>query len=256
MSTISAVIITKNEEANLPGCLESVRWADEIIVIDSDSTDRTVEIAKAFGATVYQVEWQGFGHAKGFGMEKTASEWIFSIDADERITPDLAAEIREAVKSGKYSGYYLPRRTNFLGRWIRYSRWHPDYVLRLFQKSKGSFSSSLVHEKAAVDGPVGKLHNSILHYSYPDIETYFRKFDRYTALGAEELHRNGKKFSAGILVLKSMAAFLRHYVTGAGFLDGVEGFLIASFSALGVMTKYIKLRSLERNKESAKGSSH
>ena len=253
---ISAVIIAKNEEANLPGCLESVRWADEIILIDSNSTDRTVEIARAYGAMVFQVEWRGFGHAKGFGIEKAASEWIFSIDADERITPDLAAEIKEAVKLGRYSGYYLPRRTNFLGRWIRYSRWYPDYVLRLFQKNKGSFSSSLVHEKATVDGPVGRLHNPILHYSYPDIETYFRKFERYTALGAEELYRNGKKFSAVTLVLKSTAAFLRHYVTGAGFLDGVEGFLIASFSALSVMTKYIKLRSLERSKEGATDSSH
>lgn len=257
MQTISAVIIARNEEDNIGRCLDSVNWVNEIVVVDTGSVDKTIEIARVAGAVVYEIEWQGFGHAKAYGVDKATCDWILSVDADEEISIILAAEIRDAVKSGnRFSGYYIPRKTNFLGRWIEHSRWYPDYVLRLFRKDKGTFSKSLVHEKTLVEGPTARLRNPILHYSYPDVSTYLEKFERYTSLGAEELHRNGRRFYPSDLLVKPIAAFCRHYVFGAGFLDGVEGFLIAAFSAFGVMTKYAKLRSLEKAAKDDQSPSH
>lgn len=247
MNKITAVIITKNEEANIGRCLKSIAWVDEIIVVDTASTDRTRQIASEAGAAIYEVEWQGFGHAKGFALEKATHEWILSLDADEEITAQLAQEIKTVISENRSeSGFKIPRRTNFLGRWIKYSRWYPDYVLRLFRKGAGRFNDSLVHEKVIVEGTVGKLQNPILHYSYPDIETYFNKFEKYTSLAAQELFNKGKKFHVAAIIFKPIASFFRHYVTGLGFLDGVEGFLIAVLSAFGVVTKYAKLRSLEK----------
>ena len=247
MNKITAVIITKNEEANIGRCLKSIAWVDEIIVVDTASTDRTRQIASETGAAIYNVEWQGFGHAKGFGVEKATHEWILSLDADEEITAQLAAEIKRIISENRSeNGFKIPRRTSFLGRWIKYSRWYPDYVLRLFRKTSGKFNDSLVHEKVIVEGTVGKLQNPILHYSYPDIETYFNKFEKYTSLAAQELYNKGKKFHVAALIFKPIASFFRHYVTGLGFLDGIEGFLIAVLSAFGVVTRYVKLRSLEK----------
>ncbi|PKK84916.1 MAG: hypothetical protein CVT49_01815 [candidate division Zixibacteria bacterium HGW-Zixibacteria-1] len=247
MSKISAVIITKNEEANIERCLKSVDWVDEIIVVDTDSTDKTRRIATEAGARVFQVEWQGFGHAKGFGVEKASHDWILSIDADEEIGERLASEIKGVIASDRAeNGFEIPRRTSFLGRWIKYSRWYPDYVLRLFKKNSGRFNDSLVHEKVMIEGSIGRLANPILHYSYPDIDTYFIKFEKYTSLAAQELYNKGKRFHLAALIFKPIASFFRHYVTGLGFLDGVEGFLIAVLSAFGVVTRYVKLRSLEK----------
>ena len=256
MSAISVVIIARDEEKNIARCLKSVRWADELIVVDTGSSDETPKIAESLGARLYRIEWTGFGDAKRFGVEKASEGWVLSLDADEEITDVLASEITEAVKGDHFAGYYIPRRTSFMGRWIRHSRWYPDYVLRLFRKEAGSFTSSLVHEKAQIEGNVGRMKSPILHYSYPDVETYMRKLETYTSLAARELHKKGRSFSVTSLVLKPLAAFSRHYITGAGFLDGVEGFMIASLSAFGVMTKYIKLRSLERAESGDKSPAH
>ncbi|UCD94985.1 MAG: glycosyltransferase family 2 protein [Candidatus Zixiibacteriota bacterium] len=256
MSTISVVIIARDEEKNIVRCLGSVRWADEVIVIDTGSSDKTPEMAESLGARLYRIEWRGFGNAKQFGVDKATGRWVLSVDADEEITEVLASEVAEAVKDSDFAGYDIPRRTSFMGRWIRHSRWYPDYVLRLFRKETGGFTSSLVHEKVEIDGNVGRLKHPILHYSYPDVETYMRKLETYTSLAARELHKKGKRFSVLSLVLKPIAAFSRHYITGAGFLDGVEGFMIASLSAFGVLTKYIKLRSLERAEAGDKSTAH
>lgn len=247
MSTVSTVIITKDEEANIKKCLNSVRWADEIIVVDTGSTDRTLQIAADSGARVYEIDWQGFGPSKRFGVSKASGEWILSVDADEEVTGALAAEIMKIISTDDgCSGYLIPRRTNFLGCWISHSRWYPDRVLRLFRKNKGDYSASLVHERVIIDGPVSRLKNPILHNSYPDIETCMRKFAHYSSLGAEELYKKGKKYRFSAMIFKPLAAICRHYITGAGFLDGVEGFLIASYTAFGVIAKYSRLRSLEK----------
>jgi len=247
LNKLSAVVIVKNEERNLTRCLESLQFADEIIVVDTGSTDKTPIIARELGAKVYHIEWNGFGPAKKNAVDNATGEWILSIDADEEITPVLASEITKAIGSNQdFTGYYIPRKTNFLGRWINHSRWYPDYVLRLFRKDKGQFTDSLVHEKVILHGETGKFRNYIKHYSYPDTKTFFDKLDRYSTLSAQELLKKGRKFSVFALICKTVASFCRHYITGAGFLDGLEGFIIAVLSAYGVFIRYVKLYYLEK----------
>ena len=244
---LSVVIIAKNEEANVGRCLESVKWADEIILIDSGSVDRTVEIAR-FGADIYSIPWRGYGLAKQAGVERASGEWIFSIDADEVVPPGLAREIREVCRlDNGADGYYMPRLSNFLGRWIRHSQWYPDYVLRLFSRKKGRFTDSLVHESVEIDGEVSYLKNDLLHYSYPDLKTYFAKTVRYSELGAAEAYRAGRKAGPISMILHSVGAFYRHFIFRAGFLDGWDGFLIALLSANRAYRKYAALYSLGRS---------
>ncbi len=251
---LSVVVITKNEEHNIARCLESVSWADEIILIDSHSTDRTPEIARQYGAQVYAHPWRGFGYAKREGVKHAKYRWILSIDADEEVSPELAAEIKGILSNGTlYVGFYVPRRTNFLGRWIRHSGWYPDRVLRLFLKEKGNFDEAVVHEKARVDGETGQLSGELLHYSYPTLEHYLEKFNRYTTLGAEEAFRSGKGARWFDIVVRPPVAFIKHYISKQGFRDGLEGFVISAMSAVAVLVKYAKLRALPKRKGDCKG---
>jgi glycosyltransferase involved in cell wall biosynthesis len=247
MNKQSVVIITLNEEANIRRCLESVKWADEIVLVDSSSTDRTLEIASEFGAVIHRPEWRGFGPAKREGVDKATGEWIFSIDADEEVTPELAHEIREAVKSdGNTAGYYIPRRTQFLGRWIYHCGWYPDPVLRLFRKSDGNFDDSPVHEKVVLKESTGRLRRDLLHYSYPTLDSYFDKFNRYTSMAAMKDHREGRSAGAWAILARPLACFIKHYFLKRGFLDGLEGLIISVLSSCYVFTKYTKLRDLAR----------
>ena len=198
MSRISAVIITRNEEINLARCLESLKWVDEIIVVDSHSVDRTRDIAEHYGAKFLLIDWPGFGPAKQHGVDAATNEWVLSIDADEEVSQPLRDEIKEVIDSSEAcDGYEMPRKTNFLGRWINHSNWYPDYVLRLFRKSRGGFDNAVVHEKVVVDGSVGRLNSDLLHYSYPSLDTYFEKFNRYTTVGAVEAYKAGRRFGLG-----------------------------------------------------------
>jgi glycosyltransferase involved in cell wall biosynthesis len=252
MIRLSAVVITKNEEDNIRRCLESIRFADEIIIIDSGSIDKTIEIAESFNARVYSPEWQGFGNAKRAGVDKSDGDWILSIDADEEVTETLAAEIQAVIgKSNGASGYYVKRKTKFLGRWILHCGWYPDYVLRLFQKSSGTFDNAIVHEKVVTNGPVAYLKGELLHYSYPNLEHYLIKFNRYTTMGAEEAFLKGRRAGLMDIVIKPAASFVKHYLLKQGYRDGVEGFVLSSLSSMSVMVKYAKLRQLwkEQNKE-------
>lgn len=247
MSTLSVVVITKNEEANLGRCLESVAFADELIVVDSQSTDRTQEIARAHNAGLIVIEWEGFGPAKQAGVDAATGDWILSIDADEELTGELAAEIKQVLSSAESAdGYYIGRRTNFLGRWIYHCGWYPDRVLRLFRRGRGRFDGAVVHEKVMVDGEVGRLNGELLHYSYRTLDEYLIKFNRYTTLGAEEALRAGKRSGWVQIVLKPLASFFSHYVVRQGFRDGLEGFLISVLSSGAVLVKYAKLRDLRR----------
>lgn len=247
MESISAVIITKNEQANIGRCLESLKWVDEIIVVDSGSEDDTRELAWEAGATVFEIDWEGFGPAKRYGVDRCAGPWILSVDADEVVSDALAAEIRSILKHGtEYHGFNVPRRTLFLGRWISHCGWYPDHVLRLFLKSHGNFSEAFVHERVLLNGEAGYLQGELRHYCYPTLEHYLTKSNRYTTLGARQAMERGKKAGWYDLVIRPPVSFLSHYVFRQGFRDGMEGFLVSLLSAGAVLTKYAKLRHLQQ----------
>jgi len=244
---LSVVIIARNEETNLPRCLDSVKWADEIIVVDSGSVDKTIQIAQEHGARIVKVEWSGFGPTKQAGVDAAAGEWILSIDADEVVPNALANEIKAVLKrDGEAVGYFVPRITQFLGRWIRHGGWYPDYVLRLFRRDRGGFDSALVHETVQVTGPTARLKHDLEHYSYPDLDSYFDKLNRYTTLAAQDLHRQGRTAGLSRILINPVAKFLKQYCLRGGWLDGLEGLILALLSAGYVMTKYAKLRDLSR----------
>lgn len=245
MLNLSAVIITRNEESNIKRCLKSLKIADEIIIIDSGSTDKTIEVAESMGAVVYSKEWEGYGPAKKEGVSKASGKWIISLDADEELSPKLANEISKIItQENKINGYFIKRKTNFLGKWIYHCGWYPDYILRLFKKADGDFNDSFVHEKVVINGQTGRLKNEILHYSYNTVEQYFEKFDNYTSIGAKQAYDNNKKAGWFKIAIKPPVAFIKHYLIKLGFLDGLEGFIISAFSAMAVMVKYTKLRQL------------
>lgn len=247
MKKLSVVVITRNEAANIRRCLESVVWADELIVVDSQSTDDTCAIARAMGADVLDHAWQGYGPAKAFGVTKTRNDWVLSIDADEALSPQLADEIQAALSDDSaFDGYDMPRRTNFLGRWIGHSGWYPDRVLRLFDRQRGRVKALPLHESIEVQGDVGHLKGDLLHYCYPSLEHYLSKSNRYTTLGAEQAFAAGKRAGWFDIVIRPPVAFIKQYVSKQGFRDGLEGFLVSFLSAVAVMVKYAKLRHLQK----------
>ncbi len=246
--SLSVVLITKNEEHNIRRCLDSVKWADEIVLIDSQSTDRTVEIAKEYGAKIYSPQWKGYGPAKQEGVNKATSEWILSIDADEEVTSELADEIKSVLKTENiYNGCLINRHTSFMGKWINHCGWYPDYLLRLFRKKSGNFNDAVIHEKVEINGKTRELKAELLHYSYPNLESYLKRFNRYTTLGAETAFAKGKKARNFDIVFRPFVSFIDHFITHQGFQDGIEGFIISVLSSVAVMVKYVKLRHLQSN---------
>ncbi|MBN2226473.1 MAG: glycosyltransferase family 2 protein [candidate division Zixibacteria bacterium] len=246
---ISAVIITKNEERNIARCLHSIRWVDEIIIVDSQSEDRTVEIAESYNAKIHSPEWMGYGPTKQYGIEQATGEWILSLDADEVVSSGLAVEIRDTCSSdSSCAGYRLPRLTCFLDRWIYHSQWYPDYVVRLFRRGRGRFSSSAVHEHVELDGPPGRLKHPLLHYSYPDLHAFHAKGDRYARLSAQEMHDRGRTSGRLAVWLRAVGTFYRHFILRGGFLDGWEGWYIAMLSSRRNYRKYDTLRELNKRK--------
>ncbi len=253
--SLSVVVITKNEEKNIARCLESVKWADEIIIIDSNSTDSTIDIARKYTNKILTIEWTGFGNAKREGVSEARFEWILSIDADEVITPLLKEEIIKVVSTQvekkdnpNISGYYINRKTNFLGKWINHSNWYPDYVLRLFKKDEGNVNTATIHEAVIVDGATAYLKNDMHHFSYPTFELYLEKFNLYTTMGAEKAFQEKKKPNIADITVRPLASFLKHYIIKQGFRDGYEGFIISIFSSLSVFVKQIKLFQIYREK--------
>ncbi|MCH9032646.1 MAG: glycosyltransferase family 2 protein [candidate division Zixibacteria bacterium] len=246
-SKLSVIIITRNEERNIADCLQSVIWADEIVVVDSYSTDKTAQIAAECGAKVYQEEWRGFSKAKQSALDHSTSEWTLSLDADERITPELGAEIKREIAANTFQGFEIPRRTWFIRKFIRYSGWYPDYTLRLFKKANARFSESQIHERVVVDGAVGRLGGDILHYSYRSIEEYIARMNRYTTLAANELSEKGAHSYWFTPLVKAPAIFVKRYIMKIGFLDGWSGLELAALSAMYVFVKYLKLRELNKS---------
>lgn len=241
---LSVTIITLNEEANIRRTLESVKWADEIIVLDSGSTDRTVSICREFTDKVIHQDWLGFGKQKNAAIDRAIGDWVLSLDADEPIEPELAAEIREIMDSpGAYDGYRVPRKTFFLGAWIRHGGWYPDYNLRLFRKGKGRFEERLVHEAIKVDGAVGNTVHAIMHHAYPDLSSYLASINKYSSLAVDVMAEKGipgRKTSALNILLRPVLTFILKYLFRLGFLDGKRGLILNLFHSWYVFAKYAK----------------
>lgn len=252
--TLSVIIITKNEAHNIGACLDSVAFADECIVVDSGSTDDTCDIARARGARVLETDdWPGFGLQKNRALDLATKTWVLSIDADERVTPELASEIRTVIQNDdvpgheRLAGYRIARSSNFCGRWIRHSGWWPDYVLRLIQRGSGRFTDSVVHESIALEGQQGTLKGHFLHYPYKDMEALLAKVNQYSTAGAQMMHAKGRTTGIPGIIGHSVWTFIRIYVMRRGFLDGKEGFILAAVGAAGSFFRYSKLFFLNKN---------
>lgn len=240
---ITATVITFNEERNLAAALESLSWADEIIVVDSESTDNTVEIARSFTDRVFVRSWPGYSAQKNFAAEQANNDWIFSLDADERISPELRRSLENVKRahSLEASCFEMPRLTFYLGRWIKHSGWHPDYKRRLYDRKRARWRGNYVHETLEVDGKVERINGNILHFTVRDASEHHLRMDRYTTLAAEDLNSNGKRTSVVSMLLSPVAVFLRSYLLRRGFLDGVPGVAIARFAAHYEFLKNLKL---------------
>jgi glycosyltransferase involved in cell wall biosynthesis len=239
---VTATVITLNEAAHIQACLATLSWADEVIVIDSGSTDGTAELARAAGATVIVRDWPGYAAQKDFAASQARHDWIVSVDADERITPELAAEIRTVVANpGDKVGFRVPRITFHLGRWIRTTDWYPDYQLRVYDRRHAGWAKRRVHESVTSRGPIGQLTCSLQHYAYRDLAHHHETMQRYTTLAAQQMFEEGRRGSAFALLLHPPAAFLRNYVLKRGFMDGVPGLIISAMNAHYVFLKFAKL---------------
>jgi glycosyltransferase involved in cell wall biosynthesis len=247
LNKISCVIITYNESKKIRRCLQSVCWADEIVVVDSYSTDDTKRIASEFTDKIYDLKWEGFGPTKEFAKNQATGEWVLSVDADEVVSEKLRDEIDKIVESeDSLDGYFIPRRSNFLGRWIKHGGWYPNLILRLFRKNKGNFTKRLVHEEVRVSGRIGHLKNEFLHYTDPDFDHYLKKLNQYTSLDALQLYKQGRKAKLLDILFRPLVTFVKMYFFKKGFLDGVPGLILAISSAFHVFSKYVKLWHLKQ----------
>ena len=249
--SLSVILITKNEEANLKDCLESVSFADEIIVVDSQSSDKTQEIARSFGAKLeITSDWPGFGPQKNRALNLATQDWVLSIDADERVTPELKQEILATMASANAADCYaIPRSSWYCGRFMKHSGWYPDYVDRLFKRGSAKFSDHLVHERLLPTGSSGKLNNHFLHYSYRDFSQVLKKVDVYSSAAAQQAFKQGKKGGLGEALIHGFWAFFRTYVLRRGFLDGKHGLALAISNAATSYYKYLKLWQLQNKKD-------
>lgn len=244
-SKLSVIIITLNEVENIRACLESVAWADEIIVVDSGSTDGTPAICEEMGAKVLvNRDWQGFGFQKNLALRQAQGDWVLSLDADERISPALQDLIKTTLASPNADGYLFPRQAYFLGKAMRHGGWWPDYVLRLFRRDAGEFSQVLVHENVLLTGKVEKLREPIIHYSYVSLEQLLDKINHYSSAGARQAQGKNKRASLGLALAKGAWAFFRAYCLRAGFLDGSAGLIAAIGKGEETYYRYLKLSFL------------
>ena len=248
MKKLSVIIITKNEATNIRACLESVAWAGEIVVVDSGSSDGTVEICRDLGARVYEHDWPGFGMQKNRALGYAAHDWVLSIDADERVTPELRASIESVIggPEGSYDVYEISRLSSYCGRFMRHSGWRPDFIVRLFRRGAARFSDDLVHERLLFSGKTGRLDGELLHYAFDNPEEVLHKVNSYSSAGAQMLHQRGRKATLAGAVFRGLWSFVRTYFLRAGFLDGREGFMLAVSNAEGTYYRYLKLMLLHR----------
>jgi glycosyltransferase involved in cell wall biosynthesis len=245
MSQVSVIIIALNQEDHIVPCLETVRWADDIVIVDSGSEDRTLELARGFTDRIFTIDWPGFGAAKNFALDQARCDWVFSLDTDERVSEALQNEILATVRGNvQFSGYRVPRKNYFGDRWIKRLGWYPDYTLRLFRRGQGRFRPRAVHEEVEVNGPVGFLHTPLDHYSYASVSEYLTRQDRYARLAAQEMLKEGRRPRSGELFWRPLSHFLKLYLLRLGFLEGRLGYTLSLLSSLYNFLKYYYLREL------------
>ena len=243
--SLTVVIVAKNEARDITECVASVSFADEVVVLDSGSTDQTAALARAAGARVVQTDWPGYGPQVARGFTLATSAWVLSLDADERISPALQAEIVAAIRSDAFDGYRIPRLSEFCGRFIHHSGWRPDRTLRLGRRVRSGFTDHFLHAHMTVDGRVGDLAHSLVHFSYPDMHDVLEKLDRYSSGHARDMLAGGASASVGKAVVHGVFAFIRTYLLRLGFLDGQHGLMLAIYNAEYTYYKYIKLMFLK-----------
>ncbi|MSQ64306.1 MAG: glycosyltransferase family 2 protein [Betaproteobacteria bacterium] len=243
---LSVVLITHNAAAELPQCLASVAFADEVVVVDSGSSDGTAEIATRYGARVVAKDWLGFGRQKQFAVEQAAHDWVLCLDADERVSPELAASVVRALQAPAAPVYRMARCNRFLGRWLRHGEGYPDWSPRLFDRRHARWSDDGVHEKVLYAASPGTLEGDLLHESGEDLGRYLEKQNRYTALAAQELHRRGQRAGLAQLALSPLLRFFKFYLLRLGFLDGLPGLVHISIGCMNSFMKYAKLIELQR----------
>jgi glycosyltransferase involved in cell wall biosynthesis len=238
-------VIALNAAAQLPECLASVAFADEVVVVDSGSSDGTAQVASRYGARVIVKEWLGFGRQKQFAVEQAMHDWVLCLDADERVSPELAASLVRTLDAPDAPVYRMARRNRFLGRWLRHGEGYPDWSARLFDRRQARWSDDAVHEKV-LGAPVGTLGGDLLHESAQDLSSYLEKQNRYTTLAAQELHRRGHRASLADLAFSPLARFLKYYLLRLGFLDGMPGLVHISIGCMNSFMKYAKLVDLRK----------
>jgi glycosyltransferase involved in cell wall biosynthesis len=243
---LSVAIIARNAASQLDGCLVSVAFADEIVVVDSGSTDGTVELAARHGARVIAKEWLGFGPQKQFAVASASHDWVLCLDADERLSDTLRESILDELKAPRGLVYAMPRCNRFLGRWLRHGEGYPDWSVRLFHRAHARWSDDAVHEKIVTGQPVVRLHGDLLHDSAETLEKYLDKQNRYTTLQAELLRSAGRRASVAQLLLSPALRFVKFYLVRLGFLDGVPGLVHIAIGCMNTFNKYAKLKALER----------
>jgi (heptosyl)LPS beta-1,4-glucosyltransferase len=247
MPPVSVTIITRNEAAHIAAALASVAWADERIVVDSGSTDDTVTIARDHGARVETRPWEGYSSQKNYAASLATHDWILSLDADERVSESLAAEIRQALNQpSPRRGYRIPRVAFYLGRWIRSTDWWPDWQLRLYHRRHGHWSRVHVHESVRISGPVGRLRGELQHFPYASVADHLETIDRYTTIAAHELYENGRRAGFARIAVHPVLAFTRNYLLRGGFRQGTAGLIVSLLNSYYVLLKFVKLWELER----------
>ena len=244
---LSVAVITLNEAHQLRRCLESTAWADELVVVDAESQDKTVQVAREFTDRVLVRPWAGFAAQKNFALDQCAGEWILSLDADEEAAPELRAEIMTTIAGAQaHDGYAVRRQNVFLDRWIRHGGLYPDWQVRLFRRGRGRFEERAVHESVSVKGSLGRLSGHLVHRSYEGVSDFVERANRYSSLAAEQMIREGRRVRAGELVLKPLGRFLSMYLLRRGFLDGRRGLLLASLYAYYVFMRSAKVWEVTR----------
>ena len=246
---LSVCIICYNEARNIRRCLDSIKWIDEIVIVDSMSSDDTMDIARQYTGCVFQRSWTGYADQKNFALSKACGNWVLSLDADEEVTPVLREEIlTEIDKATAMNGYRIPRRSFYQGRWINYSGFYPDRQLRLFRRNKGRWIGGRVHERVEIEGSIGDLKNNLLHYPYKGvISGQLQTVDNFSSLIAEDMYEKGKRFHLILLLFRPLFKFFEVYFLKKGFLDGLPGFIIAVTSAYALFVRYVKIREIEKD---------